>query len=114
MAVTCFVKTVLFCFGIDFDILSYLGGASFLTLVFLYVSSYVFKFCTYHRICLHYVTVMNIISLIDLYVGIPVNNIGLLIISLALTAAFICLIFYFYKNEHFSEKTYCQDASFYC
>lgn len=48
MAALHLVSTTLFYFEIDLEILSYLGGVSFLTLGFLYLSSYAFKFCEYN------------------------------------------------------------------
>lgn len=44
------LNTTLSYFGIDVVILSYIGSVSFITLLLLYVTSYVFKFCEYHRI----------------------------------------------------------------
>lgn len=61
------LNTFFYIFDINFEFLSYIGGVSFLTLAFLYLSSYVFKFCEYHRMFLHYVTANNIISIIDYY-----------------------------------------------
>ena len=57
MVALCLANTTLFYFGIDATILTYMGGVSFLTLGFLYLSSYVFKFCAYHRMFLHYINV---------------------------------------------------------
>lgn len=74
MAALHLASTALFYFGIDLEILSYLGGVSFLTLGFLYLSSYVFKFCAYHRMSLHYIVVNNLISVYDTYMGIPVSD----------------------------------------
>ena len=68
-------NTFLWLLGIDFEFLSYIGGVSFLTLLFLYLASAVFKFCIYHRMFLHYVTINNIISIFDYYNIIPVNYI---------------------------------------
>lgn len=114
MAVLCFLNTTLFCFGISIDCLSFVGGASFLTLLFLYISSYVFKFCIYHRLCLHYVTVMNLISIIDMYVGIPVDTIGLFLVDSLIAVTFLCLILYYYNYECISEKAGCSDVACYC
>lgn len=55
MAALCLANTTLFYFGIDATILTYMEGVSFLTLGFLYLSSYVFRFCAYHRMFLHYI-----------------------------------------------------------
>ena len=82
------LNTALYCFGIDVQFLSYIGGVSFLTMIFLYLASYVFRFCIYHRLFLHYVLVNNIISIIDYKykIGLPIIiyiiTIGLLLFAL--------------------------------
>ena len=78
--------------GIEAPILSYLGGVSFLTLVFLYLTSHAFGFCAYHRLFLHYSVLVNIISTIDLYVGIPVSTKTLLEIHCIILGVFLFLI----------------------
>ena len=64
LAFTALLNSILSYFNIDLYILSYIGGISIFTMVFLYLSSYVFKFCEYHRIFLHYVVVTWIINTI--------------------------------------------------
>lgn len=49
LALTALLNSILSYFNIDLYILSYIGGISIFTMVFLYLSSYVFKFCEYHR-----------------------------------------------------------------
>ena len=84
--------------GIEAPVLSYLGGVSFLTLVFLYLTSYAFGFCMYHRLFLHYSTLVNIISTVDLYVGIPVSTKTLLEIHCIILGVFLFLILKFRKK----------------
>ena len=85
--------------GYDFIILSFIGGVSFLTLAFLYLVSYVFRFCIYHRMFLHYVLVNNIISTLEFTVGLPVDFLGLCCIFSVNFCIFLFLILYFYKKE---------------
>ena len=65
LAFTALLNSILSYFNIDLYILSYMGGISIFTMVFLYLSSYVFKFCEYHRMFLHYVVVTWIINTND-------------------------------------------------
>lgn len=67
-------NTILSYFNIDSALFSYIGGVSLLPLIFLYLSSYVFKFCEYHRMFLHYVVITNLINIYDYYIGVPVND----------------------------------------
>ena len=104
MALLHLISTVLFYFGIDLEILSYLGGVSFLTLGFLCLSSYVFKFCEYHRMFLHYIAVANLISIYDTYIGIPVSDGILFISNMTIAGIFLFLILYLKKHEQFLKK----------
>ena len=48
------IHTTFSYFNIDAFCLSILSGMSILTFILLYLLSYAFKFCAYHRIPLHY------------------------------------------------------------
>lgn len=73
IAIMYFIDTILDAFKVDIGILSHLFGMSFLPWCFLLLSSYVFKFCLFHRIPLYYIAVNHVISLIDYYIGIPLE-----------------------------------------
>lgn len=75
------INTVLSYFNIDCQIISILSGTGVMPLIFLYVSSYVFKYCEYHRMFLHYVVINNAITYYDYYIGIPISNLELLIVN---------------------------------
>ena len=96
-----FINTTLSYFKIDIPFLSYLGGISILPLLFLYLSSYAFKFCFYHRLPLHYITVNLILNLIDEYIGIPLSDRNLYAIYLIITFVFIVLLVY----EHCKRRS---------
>lgn len=104
MAALHLASTTLFYFGIDLEVLSYLGGVSFLTLGFLYLSSYVFKFCEYHRMFLHYIVVANLLSIYDTYIGIPVSDGILFMSNMTIAGIFLFLILYLKKHEQFLKK----------
>ena len=110
MAALHLVNTTLFCFGIDLEILSYLGGVSFLTLGFLYLSSYVFRFCEYHRMFLHYVVVSNLICTYDTYIGIPVSDGTLFVVNTSIAGIFLFIILYLKRHEQFLKKNCNKDA----
>ena len=86
------LNTILSYFKIDAVILSYLGGMSILPIAFILVSSFVFKFCIYHRLPIYYIILSDIINYYDLYAGIPVSNRGLFILNMIIAGIFIVLI----------------------
>ena len=52
----CFLaNTILSCFAIETEVLSYTAGIGILPLLFIYLSSSVFKFCVYHRMFIYYI-----------------------------------------------------------
>ena len=95
------LNTVLSFLAIDLVILSYIGGVTFLSLLFMYLSSYVFNFCAYHRIFLDYAVINNIINVIDLYIGIPITDLGVLCVQMIIlfVVLIIALILYL-KKKH--------------
>lgn len=68
IALAYLVNTVSSYFGVDIPILASIAGMSLIPLIFMYISSYVFKFCEYHRMFLHYIAVNDIINIYDWYI----------------------------------------------
>lgn len=108
MAFFSLVNTVFSYYDIDLPILSYIGGYSILTIVFLYLTSYVFKFCEYHRMFIHYIVVNWALNIYDAYIGIPLNDRGLLITYLTVTGIFLFIILYLYVKSH--KRTTSKDS----
>ena len=106
LAFTALLNSILSYFNIDLYILSYIGGVSIFTMIFLYLSSYVFKFCEYHRMFLHYVVVTWIINTIDYYIGIPINDLEYLCLQMIIAgiSLFIILLLYYKINKKICLK----------
>lgn len=94
------LNTTLSYFNINVVILSYLGSVSLLTLVLLYISSYVFNFCNYHRMFLHYTTITWILNIIDCYIGIPIGDLGYLCLQLIIAGISLFIILYLYVKSN--------------
>lgn len=94
------VNTVLSYYDIIIPVLSHIGGLSFIPLVFMYVSSYAFRFCSYHRMFLHYIVVNNSINLIDYYYTLPISDWGLLILHMSVAGIILFIILYLYVKSH--------------
>ena len=100
LALTALLNSILSYFGIDLYILSYIGGVSIFTMLFLYLSSYVFKFCEYHRMFLHYIVSTWIINIIDYYVGIPISYLEYLCLQMIIAGISLFIILYLYVRSH--------------
>lgn len=92
------LNTFLSFFEIETDLLSHMVGLSFLPLLFLYISSYAFRFCEYHRMFLHYVVANNLITFIDYYIGIPVSDLQLLMIHVIIAGVCLFLVLWLKRN----------------
>ena len=114
LALCSFLNTTLFYFGINLTILTYLGGVSFLTLGFLYISSYAFQFCSYHRMFLHYILIVNIISYIDMEFNIQISDFNLLILYSVIAFISMIVILIKFKNEKHNNKVDKQDIKGNC
>ena len=64
--------------SIPCDIITYFGNSSLLNIVYLYIGSYVFKFCKYYRIALISIVVVNILVLIDTYYRFSLSDLNML------------------------------------
>lgn len=66
-----------------------IGGTSVLMLILLYIISSIFRFCIIHRLALHYVSVVTIITIFAYYFQIPIVNGSLIYILAIITGIFI-------------------------
>lgn len=82
--------------GIDIPVLSSIAGMSLLTWIFMYIATIVFKFCNYHRMFLYYILIVDIINIIDYYVGIPVSDFQLLMLHSIITGISLFIILFLY------------------
>ena len=108
MAVTCLLNSTLSYFDIDLPILSYIASNSILTIVFFYISSYVFRFCAYHRMFMHYTTITWILNIVDTYIGIPIGDLPYLLLQLIIAGVSLFIILYLYVKH--SKRTTIKDS----
>ena len=101
------INTVLSYYDIVLPALSYIGGLSFIPLLFMYISSYVFRFCSYHRMFLYYVVINDLINLIDYYYTLPISDWELFILHMSIAGISLFIILYLYvKSRSKNVKKY--------
>ena len=93
------VYTAFAFFGIDLIILGYLAHMSILPWIFIFLASFVFRFCIVHRLPLYYIIVADAITTLDAYVGIPLEWFHLLMLHAIIVGGFIFLILYFHQKR---------------
>ena len=86
------VNTILFYFRIDTTICSVL--VAILVWLFLYVSSFVFKFCSYHRMFLYYLVVVEVCNWLDYDYNIFKDDENAVAINLIIAGIFLFIILY--------------------
>lgn len=94
-------------FNINLLILDYIAGISILPILHIYISSYMYKFCEYHRIFLHYSLLVCGIQIYDFYYRIPVSNFNLLLLYIILAgiATFVTLYLYLKHVETIKKSS---------
>ena len=82
--------------------LNYFASISILCVAYLYFVSYMLKLCEYYRMFLHYCVVINILNILDYYIGLPVSDIGIYLIFVIITIVTMFIIIYlkFFKCEN--------------
>lgn len=98
IALITLIDVILYYFDIDFELINYIAGTFFLTMIPMYISSYVYKFCEYHRMFLHYIVVNKVVMMIDLYIGIPLGDFMLLVLYLIIAGIFAFLALYLHQK----------------
>ena len=97
LAITSFANCFLSYLGFQFKVYAHIFF--FLIISFIYVASYVLKFCEYHRISLHYIVIIYLVNCYDYYIGIPVDYFELFVIYSIITfIAIIVAIYLKIKN----------------
>lgn len=92
------LTTILDYFLVGTTIVNYLILGSLVG--FMYLASYVFRFCAYHRMFLHYFVGMNLISVYDAYIGIPVSDYQLFQLYMTFTGICLTVILYLHVKNH--------------
>lgn len=100
IALAYLVNTVSSYLGIDLPILASIAGISLIPLIFMYISSYVFRFCEYHRMFLHYIAVNDIINIYDWYIGIDISDRDLFVLNISIAGTSLFIILYLYAKSH--------------
>ena len=101
IAVGYFCILILHYFKIETYTIDYIIIQPLICLLLLYLLSYVFQFCLYHRIFIHYVLIQNVISYIDEIYTIQVSYKQFLYIQMCLLfiVLIIALISYLRKSK---------------
>lgn len=88
------INNILVFNGVKCNLFNYIGGTSLLVIIYFYIISWVFKFCIYQKMFIHYLLIVNIINTYDYYFVIPISDYMLFLTNLSTFG--ICVILYGY------------------
>lgn len=95
-------------------VIPHILGTVIAPLVFLYLTSYVFKFCAFHRMFIHYYAFVELLNVTDYYVKIPISDTAITLLHDIVTIVFLISIavtyVYKYKKPRYLTfiKSYCK------
>ena len=99
-------------FSSGVQIVTHYLGLVIAPMVFMLISSYVFKFCTYHRLFIYYIIVDELLLLTDWYFHIPISNKAICIVHFIIAGVFLSLAIgmFIYKKVKGNLKV-CKDVT---
>ena len=90
--------------GIDIPAANNIAGMSLLTWIFMYIATIVFNFCSYHRMFLYYILIVDIINIIDYYIGIPISDFQLIMLHTIVTGISLFIILFLYIKRKLNKN----------
>ena len=82
------------------QIMCHIIGLNVAQFLFIYLTSYAFKFCNYHRIFIHYLILIETINVIDWYIEIPISDKAMQITHIVISVVFILIAIKMYYNKN--------------
>ena len=99
IAIGYFCINILHYFDISVRLFEFVTIQALTSTLLLYLLSYVFQFCLYHRIFIHYVLIQNVISYIDEIYTIPVSDKQFLYIQMNLLFVVLVIALFSYLRK---------------
>lgn len=97
-------NTIFSIFFIDLPILSIIGGMSILPIIYILCTSFLFKYCIYHRLPIYYICLNDCINWLVFKEIIPMSDIMYIICSLLLIFVTIIITTILYLKEKKRKK----------
>lgn len=88
----------------DLVIIPHLLGTVIAPLVFLYLTSYVFKFCAFHRMFIHYYAFIDLLNVTDYYIRIPISDEAITTLHDSVTIVFLVMVVITYIIKFKKDK----------
>lgn len=100
MAISYFMQPLCAYLGISFQIITHYIGLFLAPIMYLFISSIVFKFCWYHRLFIWYIMLVEGLNITDWYFVIPINDEDMCKIHFIITLLFLLgIVVYYIKKK---------------
>ena len=100
LAIIEFIHSIAILLGYNLLLLRWLGGASLIPLLFIYIAADVFKFCNYHKMFIYYILAIESIAYIDSLIILPISNLTMISIISMITLVFLFIILFKYVTNN--------------
>lgn len=87
-----------------FVIIPHILGTVIAPLTFIYLTSYVFRFCAFHRMFIHYYAFIELLNVTDYYIKIPISDTTICILHDSVTIGFLILVTITYIIKYKKDK----------
>lgn len=88
----------------DWVIIPHILGTVIAPLAFVYLTSYVFKFCAFHRMFIHYYAFVELLNVTDYYVRIPISDEAITLLHDSVTIIFLISVVITYIIKYKKDK----------
>lgn len=88
----------------DWVIIPHILGTVIAPLTFVYLTSYVFKFCAFHRMFIHYYAFVELLNVTDYYVRIPISDEAITLLHDSVTIIFLISVVITYIIKYKKDK----------
>ena len=105
MALSYFMNVYCAFVGIGLQVITHYVGLVLAPMMYLYISSYVFQFCWYHRWFIHYMLIVEMINITDWYFHIPISNQAICMVHFGITAIFLIVAIITFIYKKYKNKT---------
>ena len=95
--------------GIEGNTISYINAI--LVWIFLYLCSFVFKFCRWHRLFLYYLLLEGIINWYDYEFVIPISLRPMIALQLIIAIVFISIGLYLHQHDKLPRRKDCSKTN---
>lgn len=102
LAALSLTDTILSYFDVDAPVISYISAL--LVWLFLYLSSFVFKFCRWHRMFLYYLLFEGVVNWYDYTYIIPLDLKTMIVAQVLVVITFISIGLYFHRHDKLPRK----------